>query len=250
MEASPKAPDGDFYRHHLGVKSSTCTATVLAEVGDYSMEQAALIRTARFYTRITTMPSSRLPKQALNLLKQEACRIQCSPAATEAQRAHERKTMKQFWHLRYNDWTARWNLPLKMVPDEQEEVRRAYLATKWMQQATTMDMMFYKYNIRPEPVYNMARYLSVGLSRRDITQLARFRLWNTPIRVITDQENLPRAQRLCKKCPEREIDDEYHMVFGCTALQTERQHFPETCCTENLATNGGTVPPTATSTHR
>lgn len=43
----------DFYRVHLGLKSSICTAMVLAEVGDYPLEQATPIRTARFYSRIT-----------------------------------------------------------------------------------------------------------------------------------------------------------------------------------------------------
>lgn len=38
----------DFYKLHLGLKSSTCIATLIAEVGDYPLEQAALVRTARF----------------------------------------------------------------------------------------------------------------------------------------------------------------------------------------------------------
>lgn len=73
----------NFYKLHLGLKSSTSprpqelqfTYTLLAEVGDYPLEQAALVQTAGFYARIQGMANNRLPKQALQMVRQESYQI-------------------------------------------------------------------------------------------------------------------------------------------------------------------------------
>lgn len=58
----------DFLKLHLGLKSSTCTATMLAKCGEYPMEAVALVRTARYHSRIQGMKDHCLPKQALSML--------------------------------------------------------------------------------------------------------------------------------------------------------------------------------------
>lgn len=99
------------------------------------------------------------------MLREETYRIQCQPAPPPAKRQHEQTVLKKFWTHEYAAWVSKWDLPLKIEEDEQEEVRKAYLRVRWSAAAATPDMLFYKQHVRPDSVYNKAKYLTSNLSQ-------------------------------------------------------------------------------------
>lgn len=150
------------------------------------------------------------------------------------QQRHEQAALRRFWTHEYAEWADRWKLPLRIEEDEQDEARKAYLAVKWANRAATIDMLFYKQHIRPDPAYGMARYLTTYLSQQDTVQLACFRLPNLPIRVITERASLPRSQRLCLRFQQQALDDKNHLVFECPALGDARTDFQDLLATTTL----------------
>lgn len=181
------------------------------------------------------MAASRLPKQALQLLRQETYRIQCQPAATETQRKHKQAFLSQFLTHEYAAWTNWWKLPLKIKEDEQEEARKTYLAIKWVNTAATTDMLFYKRHIRPDPVYGMARYLTAALPPTRHNPVGQVpTLKPAPIRVITERASLPRVQRLCLQCQQQAVDDKHHLIFDCPVVRDTRSDF-QLCATQEAA---------------
>jgi hypothetical protein len=59
----------------------------------------------------------------------------------------------------------------------------------------------------------------------------RFRLGAHDLRVATgrwestDNGLLPRQQRLCERCADAQVEDEFHMVFECDAYDVVREKF-------------------------
>lgn len=85
-----------------------------------------------------------------------------------------------------------------------------------------------KENINQATKYGRAAYLNQNLRRRSVIQLAGFRLWNLPIRTITDRGVLARHRRICQRCPAQVVDDEAHFLFDCQRTQPARvvyRHF-------------------------
>jgi hypothetical protein len=68
-----------------------------------------------------------------------------------------------------------------------------------------------------------------GLNRSHLLSLLRFRLGAHDLRVVSGRWEgrfgVPRPQRLCERCSEQCVEDEYHMVFECDAYEGLRDRY-------------------------
>ncbi len=70
-------------------------------------------------------------------------------------------------------------------------------------------------------------YFSYGISVDKIRCFAKFRLGSHDLQVQTAAwQHVPRHMRVCQFCHANEVDDEYHAIFDCSALQHIRQVYP------------------------
>lgn len=195
----------DFLKLHLGLKNSTCTATVLAESGEYPVESAALVRTARFLSRVQGMGDERLPKQALQLMREAVNQQhqdgQEAEGLLQGSQGRRTKLLKNLWIQEVTDWFSKWGLP-KQYPekDEQERVRREYLKRVWLPENQTEDMRHYKQHVNQDEEHWRAKYLNQHIGRQNVIHLARFWLRNLPIKIIVSRWTLPRHRRICQLC--------------------------------------------------
>jgi len=74
----------------------------------------------------------------------------------------------------------------------------------------------------PEIVLNTA-----GINREHVGTCMRFRLGVHDLRVATgrwERPALPRAERVCQRCQQNVVEDEFHAVFECSRYRRLRQH--------------------------
>ena len=64
-----------------------------------------------------------------------------------------------------------------------------------------------------------------GISPAAVVSLQRFRLGAHDLRVVTDRGKCARAARVCQRCEGGQVEDEFHMVFECSAYRDIRSRF-------------------------
>ncbi len=78
----------------------------------------------------------------------------------------------------------------------------------------------------PERTNALPAYLSYGISVNKIRCFAQFRLGSHDLQVQTGAwTHIPRYLRSCDFCHSNAVDDEYHVIFECTAVQHIRQQY-------------------------
>ena len=72
-------------------------------------------------------------------------------------------------------------------------------------------------------VFVQERYISL-LPTNLAIKLARFRTTNNSLPVnILRYDAIPRNERLCQKCQQREVGDEFHYIFCCPYFDAKRK---------------------------
>jgi hypothetical protein len=100
---------------------------------------------------------------------------------------------------------------------------------------------FYELPAEHAALWTSSFHLLGGLKRSHLLALLRFRLGAHDLRVVSGKwerhNGLPRSLRLCERCSQHCVEDEYHMVFDCDAYESIRdRHRP-------LFDQGGTGDP-------
>jgi hypothetical protein len=69
-----------------------------------------------------------------------------------------------------------------------------------------------------------------GISKSHLLSMLRFRLGAHDLRVMSGRwegrTGVPRPQRLCERCSQQTVEDEFHMVFECDAYECVRERYP------------------------
>ena len=82
--------------------------------------------------------------------------------------------------------------------------------------------MFLNYRMF-KTMFVQERYISLLLTNLAI-RLARFRTTNNSLPVNKLRfDAIPRDERLCQKCPQREVGDEFHYIFSCPYFDEKRR---------------------------
>ena len=219
-----------FLRRNLGVKSTTTYQVMLLETGTRPIEMLAIQRVYRYITKVKNMPSHRLPYLAWNV----GCKLQ---------KTHKSKILSSGWMVDIRKWFKQWGVEdlLELSGDAMqyvviEERLMESLRVKW-QDAKRPKLEYYIANINPEcwirysesmPMNRIQPYLITSMSsnsRRGLT-LLRTRSHKLGIEVASWHQNAS-SLKTCKICNEGPVEDEYHLLFICSAYSVIRERFDD-----------------------
>lgn len=199
-----------FFRNHLHIRQSVCTANLLAELGRYPLEVVAMARTLRYVKKLLKRREETIPVQAL----QEA--------------AHTAMRHNKGWLAEMVRWFRRWGLTGDIFATKEDVLRQMYLSKRWGADKVSSDQQFYAQNMRIQKDYVREAYLDDSMPPRLKAVLVRFRLRSHRLGIIRSRWAGDVGEAQCTRCTEEEeMDDEGHMLFRCAALNEVKKHFPQ-----------------------
>jgi len=131
----------------------------------------------------------------------------------------EKVAAQAFDAFMYRQWTSLPDAP-RTAPGDQV-VCCTY--ENWMACSAFPDL-----DMSDPPSWCSSFHRLAGIPKDDLSCLMRFRLGAHPLRVAAGRwEGLPRGQRICERCVSGQVEDEFHLVFECSAYDDVRElHYP------------------------
>ena len=210
----------DFLRRLLGVRAGTPNMAVLAEVGRYPLQVFAAQMLLRYWNRLVGMDASRLPKRAFVVSA-----------------ALARRTARTSRHMPWAGQAAAaldaLGLPCDLAEPAPVDVKQAVASAQSAYLSSVADSssskvqqyLHMREDVAPE-AYDMAAYLRAVGGWRQRKRLAQLRTGSHWLEVESGRSGsaqVPRDQRICRRCSSGEVDDEAHMIFRCSALAVQRR---------------------------
>ena len=220
-----------FLRSVLGVRTGTPNAAVLGELGRFPVAHTATLAICRFWNRLVAMPDTRLTKQAFL----ENCALASRPGRSTTSSACWAAQVCSFLHF--------MSPIVDGVPQRIDTAvviahlqRRTYDAVNDSDLRKVREWLGVRGPVNCDN-YQMAGYLQAVASKTGRQRIAQFRMGSHMLGVETGRwQRLPRAERLCQRCSCGVVDDEAHMVWGCSALIDQRVQHSELFEDSNIAT--------------
>jgi hypothetical protein len=217
-----------FLRRVLGLRAGTPVEVMLAEVGQYPLRVNTLTNLARFWNRFVAMDDGRLAKQA----------FLHNVGLTAGAPAHNQLRSpwaSQMVHLL--DLEAAAPLAADGTPQHVDvhslriRLQSAFLLSlRTSTKSMTIDYVSINPGRLDVATYAPAPHLQAvraRYSRQSLTQLRTGSHWLAVATAIwAAGAHPPRHERLCSRCPLGEMDDAAHMIWGCPALQQQRNDHP------------------------
>jgi hypothetical protein len=209
-----------FLRRLLGVRSGTPNMAVLAEAGRYPLVVAAAKSLCSFWNRMVEMDDGRLVKQAF--LQSAAM-----GPLTRSNSAHKS------WAGQVASFLAALGLPCDLsaprsvsVSAVVKQLQCDYLVSVNACTAVKVQQYLLLRSKVDTESYTPASYLQAVGGWKQRKHLAQLRTGSHWLAVETGRHGasaVSREHRLCLRCDGGTVDDVEHMVFGCDALEAQRQ---------------------------
>ena len=214
-----------FLRRELGVRGSTPSLVVLAELGRFPLWVEWAQATARFWSRVACVDEGRLLKRAFTLSCQLASRGgDTQPPAFRTWASHAAA------FLQYLGLEADLQAP---SPVNDDEVARAARARHIEQLAACNQPKVQRYvravlgGVSLE-TYKPAAYIGAVADRPRRMRLAQLRTGSHWLAEETGRwRGVERAERRCPHCEGGVVEDAQHMVFDCRLYSGLRQQFAD-----------------------
>jgi hypothetical protein len=219
MDAQFERVHRGFLRRLLGVRESTPSAVVLAELGRYPLMVLAVVQVCKYWNRLMAMGSDRL----VHLAFLESVRLAALPT---------RHAVRASWAAQVASLLAVTPIPSTGprridIKATLSQLQRRYL-TSVSECALPKVQSYIGQIAAPLRIgsYHVSPYLKEVTSRVQLRHLAQLRTGSHQLRVETgrwERPRLPRQERTCLRCDSGAVDDEHHLVFDCPALQELRE---------------------------
>lgn len=208
-----------FLRRLLGVRESTPSVVVLAELGRYPLMVLATVQVCKYWNRLVAMGSSRL----VHLAFLESVRLAALPT---------RHAVRASWAAQVASLLAVTPIPSTGprridIKATLSHLQRRYL-TSVSESALPKVQSYIGQIAAPLLIgsYRVSPYLKEVTSRVQLRHLAQLRTGSHRLRVETgrwERPRLPWQERTCLRCGSGAVDDEHHLVFDCPALEELRE---------------------------
>ena len=205
-----------FLRCLLGVRNSTPNASVLGEVATFPLAHTAATLLCRFWNRLVDMPDDRLAKQA----------FMENVALTASGTGNVRSAC---WAAQVDSFLPFMQPIVDGVPQYMDpDALSAALQRRYFDSVNDSDMRKVQdwLQIRGPlnfDSYSLPSHMQDISSRSSRVRLAQFRTGSHWLGVESGRWiGLQREQRVCKRCGCGALDDEAHMIWGCSSLIDQR----------------------------
>jgi Reverse transcriptase (RNA-dependent DNA polymerase) len=214
-----------FFRHLLGLRSSTPSWAILRELGEYPLRNFIVLQCVKFYSKVMSMPEPCLAKQAMQFSMSQsvgwcssllACLNNLGCAPITAQDVCYETVLKALLKVSHDVFVQ---LPLpQFAPSNVVKLASYHHVFADVLPGAGMEWRMHSYLKRCQP-YDL------------VTKVARFRLGSHNLEIETGRwRNVQRNLRHCTRpgCPGCGcvVDDEYHAFFVCGAFDHIRAQGP------------------------
>jgi len=210
-----------FLRRVLGLRTGTPTGVLLAEAGQYPLRVDILARLADTWNRFIRMSTARLAKDAFDAnvglmdaappanlgsapwsSQMVSCLSMASPLTADGTpQLIDVTSLRDSLQCEF----------IQSLLDSDKSMTKDYVALVGDLSGDTFGPAIHLQAVRSAYSRQSLTQLRTGAHWLEITT-ATWAAGSTP----------PHDQRLCRRCPQQEVDDVKHMLWGCTALEEQR----------------------------
>ena len=218
-----------FLKHCLGICNSTCNNMVYGELGRFPLEIKIKIRIISYWSNLLNPNTVKLSKRMYQyLLELDQQNTYTSPWIS-----YVKKVLNECG--RSDLWINQTTINPQIVKPLITQTLKDQFVQKWRSDLATMSSCDLYNTLKGQ--FELEKYLRSDIINKSLkTALCKFRCGNTRLpKILGRYNNIPRAQRLCNKCPLSVPGDEYHYLFICTNddIVTLRQNYLNNYLTPN-----------------
>ena len=210
-----------FLRRVLGLRTGTPTGVLLAEAGQYPLRVDILARLADTWNRFIRMSAARLAKDAFDA---NVGLLDAAPSANLGSAPWSSQMVSCLSMA--SPLTADGTPQLIDVTLLRDNLQRDFIQSLLdSDKSMTKDYVALVGDFSGD-TFGPALHLQAvrsAYSQQSLTQLRTGAHW---LEITTATwaagSTAPRDKRLCRRCPQQEVDDVKHMLWGCTALEEQR----------------------------
>ena len=211
-----------FMKHVLYVHKFTSTDMVYGELGVYPLEITIKSRMINYWSRVIMGKNTKLSYVLYNcLLQLHTSGVYLSPWLECIKNICIECGMPGVW------MSQTVNNPKWFKKAVEQKLRDIWI-TKWYGNVTSRGVCS-TYKLYKE-VYGMEDYL-VKLNKNKRISLSKLRMGNNKLPVISGRHSqIAREQRLCTKCNDGSVGDEYHVMLECqnqNIVELRNKYMPE-----------------------
>lgn len=220
MEACERV-QREALRNILGVRESTPGHVLLGECGRFPLAHTAILAVCKMWNRLVALPDSRLVKQAF--LENVGLAVDAQPNGAAFNMCWVSQVVKLLHPLPVLVDGMPQHIDIDaLLAWQQRQFFESVSASDMVKVQDWVDI------VGPEHLscttFAMAAYLQEVPSRAGRRRLAQLRTGSHWLRIETGRwSHEPRERRTCKRCDTGVVDSLGHMIFGCPALEEQRQ---------------------------
>lgn len=206
-----------FYRYILHLKTSTPICMLLGELGKLPVECVIRNKIINFWANIIEHPHHRLTRRMYSILfEMHSQNMYSSPWLTCTEALLNNSGLSYVWQEQCthgSNWLK--NTVKQSIHDQ--------FIQGWRSDINTMSKCI-TYRLFKQ-TFELEDYFKILPSRLYIS-LCKFRTSNHRLPIEAGRyRRIPRAERICNKCNQNALGDEFHFMFKCSALLTLRKKY-------------------------
>ena len=213
-----------FLRRILGVKTSTNLIALYGELGRFPLHIIRKIHVLKYWIKLLKEPDTSLIKQVYFMLKEDADNNRDYSGrnwAAQIKRLLQQHGFDYVWQLQTDFEIPFAKIKLRIF-DSYKQSWYGNINNSSRLQAYCI----FKHN------FELEKYLDVISEKKYKIALARFRTSSHNLAIETGRyDDTSRADRICKSCNMKQIENEYHFLLVCPLYRDIRvKYFPPYFC--------------------
>jgi exonuclease III len=204
-----------YCKQLLCVKQSTPTAAVLGELGQLPFSVVSIMRAVKYWLHVMNDKNSLLYKVYCN---EKQCAIQKNYT-----NCWSMKIKRLFDNLGYSHVWLDDNVDFSIYPAIKQRILDQFYQTWKSDTQNTAKLEFYS-NIKEDFKFN--NYLTIIKNQKYRIAFTKFICSAHNLEIeVGRYHNIPRNERTCKLCNQKQVENEYHFMLTCPIYSHLRKRF-------------------------